>query len=245
MRIAALASASALLLASDPSAAAKRMITWKDVMECRNTVEFDDTKHDKAALRNTIEVIFEGAPLMPLVHVSKPEDIATLDLDRFKTECANTISRAEDLSLILLPGLKDYWTAKVEQIRDACAYGALRIRGFRDPAALREYQPAAAACSRYVEALEGKTDIVQLWRDTIAETCRKNVDPARCASSNLANGSRSNGSEWIRLYVYSFGWNNCANKFRKANVSRDEPVRSELEQRFKRLFKTRRDETCH
>src|SRR5262245_54024586 len=98
---------------------------------------------------------------------------------------------------------------------------------------------------RYVDALEGKTDIVQIWRDTITESCRRNLDPAKCASGNLAYGSRSNAMEWIRLYVYSFGWNNCANKFMKVNVTKNEPVRSELERRFKRLFKTKRDETCH
>jgi len=245
MRIAAFATMSALLLPCDPSAAAKRIIAWKDVMECANTVEFDDRKHDEAALRNTIEVIFEDAPLLPVLHVTKPEDIATLDLDRFKAECATTIARAEGLSLIALPGLKEYWTARVEQLRDACAFGTIRIRGFSDPAALREYQPAEAACSRYVDALEGKTDIVQIWRDTITESCRRNLDPAKCASGNLAYGSRSNAMEWIRLYVYSFGWNNCANKFRKVNVTKNEPVRSELERRFKRLFKTKRDETCH
>jgi hypothetical protein len=246
MRFATLAIFAALLLTCDPSAAARRTITWEDVMTCVNTVEFDDAKYQETAVRNTIEVIFDP-PILPVVHVPKPEDMAKLDLDQFKTECTNAVTRAEGLRLISLPGLQDYWAAKVEQMRDACAYGIIEIRGFSDPAALREYQPAATSCSRYVDALEGKTDIVQVWRDTITESCRRNLDPARCASNSLAEGNGPNGAEWIRLYVYGFGWNNCANKFRVENINyeKSESMRSELEKRFKRLFKTTRDKSCH
>ena len=245
MRLAISAVGLMLLLLCDPSAAAKRTIEWEDLLGCANTVEFDDTKYDEMALRNTIDVLFNVPPFPSVEYVAKPEDIAKLDLERLKSECTDTLARAEGLTLISLSGLKDYWSTKIEQLRDACAYGAIEIRGYTDPSALREYRPAAASCSRYVDALEGKTDIVPVWRETIAESCRRNIDPSKCVSGNLAKGSGPNAAEWIRLFVHSFGWNNCANKFMKVNTSKDEPVRSELERRFKRLFKTKRDETCH
>jgi hypothetical protein len=114
-----------------------------------------------------------------------------------------------------------------------------KIRAHREPGALREYKPAAA-CSRYVDALEGKTDLAQTWRNTITESCRNNADPKACASRNLADGNGPNGTQWMRLYVLSYGWNNCAVPYLKVNTAKTEGARSALQQRFKRLFKVKK-----
>jgi hypothetical protein len=240
MRPAAFAACAALLLACAPSAAGQRTISWDDEM-CSNSVEFDDAKHDEAALRNTIGLLFGSAPVEtpPADPVFKPDDIAKLDLDRFKAACADAIARAEAVQFLALPELKAYWATKVDEIRDSCAFEIAKIRGYREPSALREYQPAAA-CSRFVDALEGKTDMRQVWRNTIAESCRKNADPKTCTNSNLANGSGPNGTDWMRLYVLNFGWNKCAVNYLKVNTAKTEGMRSALQQRFKRLFKIKR-----
>jgi hypothetical protein len=238
--MAALATVSALLLPSDPSAAAKRTITWEDEM-CVNTIEFDDSKYQETALRNSIGLLFWLPPVeTPTADpVFKPEDVAKLDLDRFKAACADALARAEQVPFISLPELKAYWATKVEEIRDMCAFETAKIRAHREPGALREYTPAAA-CSRYVDALEGKTDLVQVWRNTITESCRNNADPNGCASRNLAEGSGPDGTQWMRLYVLSFGWNNCAVPYLKINAGKTEGARTALQQRFKRLFKIKK-----
>src|SRR5262245_9249391 len=95
MRPVALALSAALLLACDPSSAAKRTMSWEDEM-CSNSLEFDDAKYDEAALRNTIGLPFAAAPVeTPSADpVFNPEDIAKLDLDRFKAACAEALTRA-------------------------------------------------------------------------------------------------------------------------------------------------------
>jgi hypothetical protein len=208
---------------------------------CSNSLEFDDAKYDETALRNTIGLLFSAAPVEtpPADPVFKPEDIEKLDLDRFKAACTNALARAAQVPFIALPELKAYWATKVDEIRDSCAFEIAKIRAHREPGALREYKPAAA-CSRFVDALEGKTDLAQTWRTTIAESCRKNADPKTCTSSNLAKGSGPQGTEWMRLYVLDFGWNNCAVNYLKVNAAKTEPLRSALQQRFKRLFKIKR-----
>jgi hypothetical protein len=240
MRIAALATVSALLLACDSSAAAKRTITWEDEM-CVNTIEFDDAKHQETALRNTIGLLFATPPVeTPSAEpVFKPEDVAKLDLDRFSAACADALARVDQVPFLPLPDLKAYWASKVDEIRDMCAFETAKIRAHREPGALREYKPAAA-CSRYVDALEGKTDLAQTWRNTITESCRNNADPKACASRNLADGNGPNGTQWMRLYVLSYGWNNCAVPYVKVNTAKTEGARSALQQRFKRLFKVKK-----
>src|SRR5262245_32560364 len=189
MRLATFAVSAALILPCEPSAAAQRTIAWEDEM-CANSLQFDDAKYDETALRNTIGLLFWMAPVeAPAPEaVFKPEDIAKLDLNRFKAACADALARAEQVPFIALPDLKAYWAAKVDEIRDSCAFETAKIRAHREPGALREYTPAAA-CSRYVDALEGKIDLDQTWRNTIAESCRKNADPKACASNNLASGN--------------------------------------------------------
>lgn len=241
MRLAASALSAALLLACDPSAAAQRTISWEDET-CANTVEFDDAKYDETALRNTIGLLFWMAPVegpSPEA-VFKPEDIAKLDLDRFKAACADALARADQVPFMALPDLKAYWATKVDEIRDSCAFETAKIRAHREPGALRDYKPAAA-CSRYVDALEGKVDLVQTWRNTIAESCRKNADPKTCTSNNVASGNGPDGKEWMRLYVLEYGWNNCAVRYLKVNnATKAQAMRTALQQRFKRLFKIKR-----
>jgi hypothetical protein len=240
MKIAAFATVLALLLASEPSAAAKRTITWEDEM-CVNTIEFDDTKYQETALRNTIGLLFT-APLVEAPSaepVFKPEDIVKLDPDRFSAACADALARVDQVAFLPMPDLKAYWATKVDEIRDTCAFEIAKMRAHREPSALREYKPAAA-CSRYIDGLEGKTDLVQVWRNTITESCRNNADPNACASRNLAEGSGPNGTQWIRLNVLSYGWNNCAVAYLKVNTAKTEGARSALQQRFKRLFKIKK-----
>jgi hypothetical protein len=241
MKLAALTISAGLVLAGDPSIAAKRTITWDDEM-CSNSLEFDDTKYDETALRNTVGLLFGTAPVEapPIESVFKLEDVAKLDPDRLQAACTDALARTEQARFLALPELKAYWASKVEAIRDQCAFEIAKVRAYREQAAaLREYRPAAA-CSRYVDALEGKVDLAQTWRDTIAENCRKNADPSGCSRRNLANGSGPNGPEWIRIYVMEFGWNNCAVKYLKINTVKTEGLRTTLQQRFKRLFKIKK-----
>src|SRR5262245_64689890 len=121
MRLATLATSALLLLPCDPSAAAKRTITWEDEA-CSYRAEFDDKKYDETALRNTIGLVFSNPPVeAPTAEpVFKPEDVAKLDLDRFRAACADALARAADVRLISLPGLDAYWAATVDKIRDRC-----------------------------------------------------------------------------------------------------------------------------
>jgi hypothetical protein len=45
----------------------------------------------------------------------------------------------------------------------------------------------------------------------------------------------------MRLYVLEFGWNNCAVRYLKVNNSaKAQAMRTALQQRFKRLFKIKK-----
>jgi len=233
-----------LLAICDGAPAAERMLSWKDDIDCRHTVSFDPVKYDEARLRNTVNLLvghsdFE-APVASLPF--DPQSIAKLDLDRTNQECGKALETASRLKFIPLKGIEDYRRAKIAEIKDACEFETIKIRGFQDVSALHEYRPAAA-CSHFIEALEGKGDIMTVFRETLDRNCARNASPAQCVGRELANSQKTDGMEWVRLYLMTFGWNNCANKFtsRSADHKKLEQMRTELEGQFRRAFKVTKD----
>jgi hypothetical protein len=240
----------AFLLLSHSSLAAEKTLTWTD--DCRNTIKFNPAKYDEKSLTNTVKLLFGNPPpfeINPSVHpppIEKPEDVAKLDLAGYEKACAELVGQLSDRTFIALPGIEELQSVVLDQTRDACRFGAVLIRAHKDPAALREYEPAAA-CSPFADALEGKTDIVRVWRQTVQTQCKNSSEPAKCVRTEFANERKSNAMAWIRLYVLHFGWNNCAIDYIKINTldAKATRMRNDLEKRFKRLFTIKKDRCQH
>ena len=227
----------------DSTLAAERSLSWDDEL-CHNTIRFDPGKYDEARLRNTVHLLFGPpdfqAPIASLPF--DPQSIAKVDLDKTSRQCRTALEVGGQVQFIPLRGIEDYRRAKIAEIKDACEFETTKIRGLGDPSALREYQPAAA-CSHFIDALEGNGDIMTVFRETLDRNCSRNVSPASCVEKQLANAQKSDGMAWVRLYLTTFGWNNCATKFtsRNADSKKLEQMRVELEGQFRRAFKVVKD----
>ena len=130
----------------------------------------------------------------------------------------------------------------IGEIEDTCRFEKIEIRGYRNPSALREYT-RAPSCSHFIDALEGKSDIMTLFRETLRQDCSRNGSPATCEGRYLSDAQKPNGMEWVRLYLTGYGWHNCANEFttRNADSTSLAQMREDLENQFRRLFKIVRD----
>jgi hypothetical protein len=225
------------------SSAAERTLSWMGDA-CRNTIRFNPARHNETLLQNTIHLLFGPADFAaPSVFPAfKPADIAKLDLDKVKRECADALDRASQLKFIAIPGIEEYHRASIDVVKDVCEFEAVKIRGYTDPSALREYRPAAA-CGHFVDALEGKSDIMTVWRETLEENCKRNGSPSQCVSREVANSQWSDGMLWRRLYLMS-SWNNCAIRYniRNADAKRLEQAHAEIEAQFRRLLRVREDQ---
>jgi hypothetical protein len=233
-------------LACDASALAEnRTLSWSDEL-CRYTIGIDPKRYDETRVRNTIHLLFGPADFKAPLVVGpvKPQDVAKLDLDRVNKECATALDLANRLAFVPLNGIEDYRRAEIAAIEDACQFETVKIRGFQNSAALREYQPAAAACTRFIDALEGKSDSMATFRQSLEENCSRNASPDQCLGRFLANAQSPNGMDWVRLYLMTFGWSNCANKFtiRSVDAKRLNQLRRGLEAEFRRTFKITKDQ---
>jgi hypothetical protein len=221
-----------------PASAAQ--VSWDDET-CRNTVTFDSKKVDAAALRNTVKLLFEQSPLSPTTspYLLTPEDAARADLAAVQRECDEIARIGPAMKLLALPGIEDYRAALLDDTRDRCAFMSAEIRAVKDAAALRDYRPAAPACDRFVDALEGKADLDRTWRDTIDSSCRDNASPARCRNSSLRDGDKPDGQERKRLHVLNYSWSNCTMRLTRGYILNKERAaqRTALEKRFKSQFK--------
>jgi hypothetical protein len=229
--------AASLLLGAaflDPAAAESLTISWD--ADCRYTIQIDTKKHDERRVRNTIEFLYSsGTPIPGARHEAA-------SLDTYRKECADSISRRDSVALLPLPGIERYRKIELEILRDTCAYEAAVLDGYRNPSALRGYAPAATQCARFVDALEGRTDLVSVWRETIQASCKKNPDPVKCELRYFDEAEKPDGVEHIRDVVRRQGWSNCAVAYRKTNTIATGDTSRRLKEQFERMFKPKQEQ---
>lgn len=223
------------------ASAAQKSASWSDEA-CIFRISFDPGKHNEKQLKHTINLLFETskfeAPIPPFV--GEPKAIAGLDVGKFDQQCSAALKTIREFELLPLTGIEDYRRAKTGEIEDACRFGNIEIRGLRDPSALREYT-RAPSCSNFIDALEGKTDIMKAFRETVAQQCSDNASPQKCRDSTLKEADKPDGKERVRLNLTTFGWANCANNHtvRYTDSKSLEQMRAGLEKQFRRMFTVR------
>jgi hypothetical protein len=233
-----LAAVSFVALPALDTGAAEKTLSWGHEA-CDYSVTFDPGKYDEARLRNTAHLLY-GPPDFKAPSVGlpfNPQSIARLNLEHTQRECRSALDVASRLEFIALPGIDDYRRALMDEIKDTCEFETTEIRGFQKPSALRDYQPAAV-CSPFVDALEGKRDIMAAFRQTVSQRC-SGADQAECIERENARAQKDDGNDWVRLYLVKFGWNSCASQFTRRNVDsrKLELMRAGLEEQFQQTFK--------
>jgi hypothetical protein len=222
--------------------AAERTMSWES--GCRFTVRFDPAKQDETRLRNTVHLLFGPSDFDApgTTPAFEPKSVAALDPDKVERACKAALDVAARLEFIALPGVEDYRRARMAELKDGCDFDLAQTRGFKTPSSLRDYQPAAA-CARFVDALEGKTDLQQLFRQTVEKGCADNASPQACSARYLAEVQKADGKERMRIYLVNFGWTNCAVNYnlRNTDAKKMESMRSALEAQFRRMFKVKQD----
>ena len=240
----AAALATSTLLSCHVSYAAQRTITWYDDLQCSYSIKFDPRKYDEQSLRNTVDVIFTGnafpdiSPDIP-IHPKTPAD---LRIERLQQLCETTIRQVSDLALIDLPGIDAYRRLKLEELDDGCKFDAIKIRAAAgDAAVLRSFAPSAAKCSRFIDGLEGKADIMTVWRELADSHCQGFASPDTCRADFLADEGKADAMDRIRYSVLQFGWNNCSTPYLKANDrKRSDEMERTLVREFNLRFKIKR-----
>ena len=182
-QISGLIAASALVWSALCSVAvsATKSISWSDSV-CDNRMAFDPSKLDEQQLNNTVHLLFgpadfEAPVVPPLLAL---EDLSKLDIDATTRQCSAALDLAAHLQFLPLKGIEEFRQAKIAELKDTCAYETALIRGVKSAPSLREYQPAAA-CSGFVNALEGKKDLLASFRETLAQNCSTSISPGECA----------------------------------------------------------------
>jgi hypothetical protein len=216
-------------------------IVWEDEI-CNNTITYDATRVDEESLRNTVNLLFGRSkigPPSPIVIPFTPQEAARVDLAKLEAECSEIQHGGRTLKLLPLRGIEEYRAFLLDDAQDLCEKTATTIRGLNDPTALRDYKPALAACSIYIDALEGRIDFDRVWSETVEANCQRNAQPPECKKRRYDEAQKPDGPEWKRLFVLGFGWHNCAVRFIRVNALRPRraAMQAMLEKQFKNQFK--------
>lgn len=190
--------------------AEQRVSTWVDEIQCTHVIRFDPKKYDEAQIQNTADFLAGLRFTFPF------SDASGSDVDAYMDACRRTADQIRSMPVVDLPEMEAYRHLKLEQLKDWCEFNVALIRGGSgDTAALREYAPSVPHCSRYVDALEGKTDIRQVWRDTLTANCNTNSTPETCKARFLAAEGQPDEAERIKRDVLTYGWQNCSTRYMK------------------------------
>src|SRR5262249_8428062 len=155
---------------SPASFAAEKTITWQDAISCDYSIKFDLAKYDEERLKNTVDVLFVTNFYEYFLRVPAPPN--QLTLEEVQRACSRTIATVTKLPVIDLPGIEQYRASRLEDLNDQCRFNeALARAGSGEPEALREYPKSVAQCGKFIDALEGKTDIKSVWRDMVNSYC--------------------------------------------------------------------------
>jgi hypothetical protein len=209
--------------------AAEKTLSWYDESACTSTIRFDPAKYDEARMKDTVKLLYESDLDLPDPRSENADQV-----------CKDLLETAGRLKFIPLKGIEDYQRVKIAELNDGCEFGSALVRGLKDPSALRDYRPAATACSRFTDALEGKSDITTIFRETVNRNCSKvPLIQKQCVSEALAGAQKADGKEQVRSYVVNFGWSECAASFMSGKVDRKklDQMRADLDKQFRRTFK--------
>ena len=202
---------------------------------CSYMLTFDPAKADEARIRDTFELL-----LLPLWAASFGQavfsagEIKTIDLAAIEHRCAASLDRVKSLKLLTLAGVESRRSAVLAELADSCRFDRLNAEGYRNPSVLRQYTPAAA-CFRYVDAMEGKSDLTTVY-DEVSRGCEDNANPKLCFAE--VRKRRGNTGE-MQVYVHNFGWNNCANAFTLRATADNTEKGLELGQALLKAYKAR------
>jgi hypothetical protein len=242
-RLVAAAPMAIVLLMCEASYAGQGTIEWTDSGFCSHKIRFDPRKYDATRIRNTADFIFSGylhASPVPQAYL-KPGDSG---VNEFRDACARYRQRLQSFDLVDLPGMEAYRHLLLEQSEDWCEFGTVLIRGtFGDIAALRSFKASAIACSRYLDALEGKIDLKQVWRELVTSECKNIYKPEACRAAFLAAEGQPDETERIKRDVLEYGWQNCSTRYVKTGNSLRQEAdsrRRELDAKFSALIRMTR-----
>jgi hypothetical protein len=224
----------AAIVLTAPASAQMKTFTWVNGM-CTGTLRYDPKKLDVKALDATAKLLDPeaGFPISP--QIETPADIANIDIAAFERKCAGDLDKLRQTTLPI-DGIEEYRALRVHHVQDACAYGVALLRGYSDPKALRTYSPASPLCDRFVDALEGKSDLDSAWKRLVDEGCADNASPQRCTARYESEAARTDGAAHKRLYLIGFGWNNCAINSIAYNTDAGTTARQALRAKLSKAF---------
>lgn len=219
-------------------------VEWTDPISCNYKIRFDPKKYDATRVLNTADFIFatRRIPHFPSPQTHMPYEAS--GVDAYTRACSQHADLLTSLPLVDLPGLQSYRDLQLEQLTDWCDFGAALIRGhLGDIAALRTFEPSGPHCSKYADALEGKTDIRLVWRELVVSHCQKNSKPEECRARFFSAEGQPDEAERIRTDVLTYGWQNCSTRYLKTGNAVSEKaalLQARLVDTFRKRFRMMR-----
>lgn len=202
---------------------------------CDYILTYNPSKVSEAQVKDTFALLLTPQNQVFGAIVFSVEAMKAVDIGKIERDCAQSLDKIRAMQLAPLDGIESYRTAVIAETEDSCRFDRIDARGFAEPSALREYRPAAA-CDKYVDALEGKSDLTAMFSRLVHDKCKNNSDVRACVAR--ANKAFDN-VDAMKLDVHNFGWGNCANAFTLRNTADNDARTQKLATAFLKAYRAR------
>lgn len=192
--------------------AASKSLTFSDGI-CQYRVAYDPAKYDRKALKETLDYLASGDPPMELgPTLNEPDDVKSIDLKQYRSDCATHRKKLEAPHLIDAPGLEDLRKHQITELDDACQMIEAKLKAAKgEPAALRGYTPAGEACNRYADAMATPdAKLRTVYDDMLVDLCKTSTEPGICRGNLQKEGEKPQREVRMRLAILTQGWVECA-----------------------------------
>ena len=186
-------------------------------MICRYSGEFDTTIVTENQLQNTLELFkSKSIPWITSVEPFGSEDISTMDFQLFHENYLDKIKRIKDLDIIRTPFWEMVRASNIEELGRSYEFQIKAMKGFQNPAILKEYYPEACDCFTYLDAvLHGGKRMLKAWRNLEDSLCnRNNYNPQLCFEERYVQKSKTRlRFIYAKKSLMIYGWGNCLRNY--------------------------------
>ncbi len=224
---------SLILLCSIAISAQTAKFEWAQGL-CEFEGTYDSTKYTKEQLLDT-QKLLSSVGSLSLAYDPTPRNfdgIEKLSLTELEAEYKAKLKEFQSLKLVQGEIWEELRQNKIKELNQLYALSKVTVKGYKNPASLREFKVAEPCADFYAQPLiDGGEYLLTTWKKVNMDSRSRNGSPQRLERIFNQQNSSPDRFKFAQIEVMTFGWWNCANGMRYH-------LKSEVkyEENFNKLF---------
>lgn len=205
-----------LILFSLIVSAQTKTFKWEQGL-CEFEGSYDAGKYTEQQLRDT-QKLLSSIGSLSLDYDATPRNFAgveKLSLTKLESEYRKTLNELQNLNLVKDEIWEELRQNKIKELNQLYMLSKVTVKGYKNPAALREFKKAEPCANFYAQPLIDSGEyLLTTWKKVNMDTRSRNGNPRRIEGIFNRQNASPDRFKYAQIEVMTFGWWNCANGMR-------------------------------